>query len=199
MWWVIACCSWSAICCLSLCGTKYNYYIYLNINTSWGNLANDKLMKFCLFPQKTGFDISCKLSPQFAWNIKACFLGKIKLFQNVICWNYLSACTALNTSVTKYNYHTTLQPNSSDNKLIFFLFFSENRLWYFMQIVSTICMKCQSLFSGKNKIIPKYHMLKLIISMHSIKYEFGQRCLRRSGRSISYGFKMVMIWIGSAI
>ena len=31
------------------------------------------------------------------------------------------------------------------------LFFLENRIWYFMQIVSTICLKCQNLFSGENK------------------------------------------------
>ena len=39
--------------------------------------------------------------------------------------------------------------NSADDKLkIFFLFFQENRLWYFMQIVSeeTICMKYQTYF-----------------------------------------------------
>ena len=49
---------------------------------------------------------------------------------------------------------TTLWANSSDSKLIiFFLFFSENRLWHFLQIVSpeTICMKCWGLFYGKNK------------------------------------------------
>ena len=34
---------------------------------------------FSYFYQKTGFDISCKLSP---WNIKSCFLGKIR--KNVI-------------------------------------------------------------------------------------------------------------------
>ena len=37
-------------------------------------------------------------------------------------------------------------------KYIFFLFFPENRIRHFMQIVSeTICMKSQILFSGKNK------------------------------------------------
>ena len=37
--------------------------------------------------------------------------------------------------------------------MMFFLFSPENRIWYFMQIVltETICMKCQNLFSGKNK------------------------------------------------
>ena len=35
---------------------------------------------FFLFSQKTGLDISCKLSQwrQCAWNVKSCFLGKIK-------------------------------------------------------------------------------------------------------------------------
>ena len=35
----------------------------------------------------------------------------------------------------------------------FLLFFPENKLWYFLQIVSveTICKKYQSLFSGKKK------------------------------------------------
>ena len=45
----------------------------------------------------------------------------------------------------------------ADDKLVIFffflLFFSGNRIWHFMQIVSTgsICMKYQVLFSGKNK------------------------------------------------
>ena len=32
------------------------------------------------FPQNTGYDISCKLSPlrEFAWNVKSCFLVKIR-------------------------------------------------------------------------------------------------------------------------
>ena len=46
---------------------------------------------------------------------------------------------------------TTLWANSADDKLmIFFLFFPENMIQHFMQIVP-ICMKCQSLFSGENK------------------------------------------------
>ena len=42
---------------------------------------------------------------------------------------------------------TTLWSNSADNKfVIFFLFFPENRILQFMQIVETICMKCQTCF-----------------------------------------------------
>ena len=43
---------------------------------------------------------------------------------------------------------TTLFTNSADNKLVmFFLFFTENRLSH----KETICMKHQCLFSGDNK------------------------------------------------
>ena len=49
------------------------------------------LILFC-FPQKIGFDISCKLSPQetICQNVKAYLLGRIK-HQNVICWNFYPA------------------------------------------------------------------------------------------------------------
>ena len=44
--------------------------------------------------------------------------------------------------------------NSADDKsMIFFLFFPENRICYFMQISlkETVCMKCLILFPGENK------------------------------------------------
>ena len=48
---------------------------------------------------------------------------------------------------------------------VFFLFFLENMIWYFMQIVSkeTICMKCQILFSRKKirKLPSVCRLLKL--------------------------------------
>ena len=40
---------------------------------------------------------------------------------------------------------------------IFLIFFSENRLWHFMQM-EIICMKCQSLFSERKK---KNNIIKL--------------------------------------
>ena len=50
---------------------------------------------------------------------------------------------------------SSLRAYSADYKLVrFFLFFPENRIWHFMQIVSIgdkSCLKCQILFSGKNK------------------------------------------------
>ena len=46
---------------------------------------------------------------------------------------------------------TMLREDSAEDKLMrFFLFFPDNRIWHFMQIVSC-CMKYQSYFLGKNK------------------------------------------------
>ena len=41
--------------------------------TLWADSADDKLMIFFYLALKIGFDISCKLSPQFAWNVKTYF------------------------------------------------------------------------------------------------------------------------------
>ena len=52
----------------------------------------------------------------------------------------------------------------------FLIFFLENRIWHFMQIVSleTICMKYQIIFSRKNKKnTSKCHLLKFLPSMQS--------------------------------
>ena len=43
-----------------------------------------------------------------------------------------------------------LWANSADDKLIFFLFFQENRFCISCKL-SLVCMKCQSFFSWKNK------------------------------------------------
>ena len=44
---------------------------------------------------KTGltFPANCLQWRQFAWNVKTCFLGKIrKIFWNVVCWNFYPEC-----------------------------------------------------------------------------------------------------------
>ena len=93
--------------CLPLVQQFYTYhqlvkfaFQFQTLSTNLANSADDKLVIFFLFFflenriwhfmqtvsiflffffQKTGFDVSCKLSPiwrQFAWNVKSCFLGK---------------------------------------------------------------------------------------------------------------------------
>ena len=42
---------------------SFNFSYYLTFTTLWAFSADDKMMLFFLFSQKTGFDISCKLSP----------------------------------------------------------------------------------------------------------------------------------------
>ena len=65
---------------------------------------------------------------------------------------------------------TILWANSADDKsMMFFLFFSENRVWHFIKLsqMETICMKCQNLFSGKNK--KKYFKMSSEIFTQSAK------------------------------
>ena len=50
---------------------------------------------FLIFPRKQGLTIHANCLPrtQFAWNVKSCFLGKIrKIFQNVVCWKFYPEC-----------------------------------------------------------------------------------------------------------
>ena len=79
-------------------------FLFLSFTTLWANSGDNKLMTFFLVFQKTGFEISCKLSP-----------------------------------------------------------------------LETICMKCQNLFSGKNKNnISVSHPLKILLDrVLSIKVGFA--------------------------
>ena len=59
---------------------------------------------------------------------------------------------------------------------ISFIFFPENKIWHFKQIVSleTICMKCQNLFSGKNKkYITNLFSAELAQKMVKVKYKLS--------------------------
>ena len=72
----------------------------LTFTTFWANSADNILMNFFLFFQKTGFDISCKLSPMETICMKCqilIFLGgffekKKKIFQNVAYYKVYPAC-----------------------------------------------------------------------------------------------------------
>ena len=72
-------------------------YIYMYISKPWARLADGILMTFLLFFQKMSTcRANCLLHLRFAWNIRACFLGKVwKLsFENVVCWKFLSIMLA---------------------------------------------------------------------------------------------------------
>ena len=50
---------------------------------------------FLIFPRKQDltFHANCLLRRQYAWNVKSCFLGKLrKYFQNVVCWKFYPEC-----------------------------------------------------------------------------------------------------------
>ena len=69
---------------------RFNLYHSLGI---FSRRQNDVI--FLIFPRKQDltFHANCLLRRQFAWNVKSCFLGKIrKIFQNVVCWKFYPEC-----------------------------------------------------------------------------------------------------------
>ena len=70
-----------------------------------------------------------------------------------------------------FTHNTMLWADSADDKLmIFFIFFLETRIWYFMQIVFLGDIVFQILFSRKNKKnISRCRLQKFLPSMQSIK------------------------------
>ena len=79
---------------------KYQYFLVekmcLNLYHSLGIFSRRQIDDiFLIFPRKQDltFHANCLLRRQFAWNVKSCFLGKIrKIFQNVVCWNFYLEC-----------------------------------------------------------------------------------------------------------
>ena len=51
---------------------------------------------FLIFPRKQDLTLHANcllLRRQLAWNVKSCFLGKVrKIFQNVFCWKFYPEC-----------------------------------------------------------------------------------------------------------
>ena len=91
------------------------FFLIVNVSTfhlaSWLKVSADILKYFfSYFSYKIGFDISYKLFPycllrrQFAWNVKAYFLGKIKT--DII--NLSTAEIAQRVTKVKYNVFTHL-------------------------------------------------------------------------------------------
>ena len=89
-------------------------------------------------------------------------------------------CT-INIQTPYFNLLKHLRTHSADDKLLMFCyFFPENGFWHFMQTVScveTVCMKCQSPFSGKNKKNISKYLLKFLPSMQSINFSLNKSIL----------------------
>ena len=87
-------CIW--VVCTFFEGTFSFDLAYFNLYHSLGIFSrrqNDDI--FLIFPRKQDltFHANCLLRRQFAWNVKSCFLGKIrKIFQNVVCWKFYPEC-----------------------------------------------------------------------------------------------------------
>ena len=134
-----------------------------------------------------------------------------------ICLNFRRRINLLLDNPMLYLTLSMLGADSADNELVihvFFLFFLENRIWHFMQIVSlgdnlhevldlffpkeTICMKCLILFSRKNKkkifqnvlcwnFYPACKMLKCVWLVVCHKYlDTLTRCHTKSSSQFSF-------------
>ena len=71
-----------------------------NLYTTLTNSANDKLTFYYFVYQKQSliFHANWLLWRRFAWNVKTCFLGKVrKKCQYVFCWNFLPSILSVNT------------------------------------------------------------------------------------------------------
>ena len=75
---------------------------------------------FLIFPQKTGFDISCKFSPcrLFAWNVKTCLLGKIRKIFQCLLLKILTRVLSVN-----FIYSMLLKISEDDKHVMFVLFY----------------------------------------------------------------------------
>ena len=128
-----------------------------NFTTFWENSVDDNSMiLFLFFPikQDLTFHANCLHWRQFAWNANSCFLEKKK--------NISKCC---------------------DKFMIFFLFFPLNRIWHFMQIVSTGDLHEMSnpVSWEKNKknkkTISKCRLLKLLSRLLNVKLVLLKRII----------------------
>ena len=116
---------------------------------------------------------------------------------------YLRSSHTANIKVSwDHQFIATLWTYSADDKLIFFIFFPQKILWHFLQIVSLICMKCQSLFSGKIRKYFKMSSAGFLPSMQSIKQNLPALSFRglgvfddSSGTTFSSSPWKHMLWV----
>ena len=101
------------------------------------------------------------------WNTSRTFvLEHSKQFRNCVLnvQEQFKNCSLINNKIKQGI--TMLWANSADKKLImFFLFFPEIGF----EIHATICIKCQSPFSGKNKKNISIYLLKILPRVLSVK------------------------------
>ena len=97
---------------------------FLTVTTPWANSADDKFMIFFfLFLQENRLKDFMQIVSsgdkrrQFAWNVKACFLAKIrKIFQNFVCWKFYLACWELKIFLRKFYISYCLDVNCRKQK-----------------------------------------------------------------------------------
>ena len=129
-----------------LCGERFSKRNTLKSSNPWANSAGSKLMIFFyFFPRKLdlAFHANCLQWRQFAWNVKSCFLGKIrKICQNVMKTWFYPECYAFITKPYLYNFDP-LKPHFYIVKLgftgvyiIFLISAQKHRMWVFVRTAS---------------------------------------------------------------
>ena len=131
-----------------------------------------------IFFFKKGFENSCKLSllETFSMKFQSLFYGKNKYTISLFLLNYFQLTIWFSICnfyfIIKANFYwsskltfTTLSANSADNKLVTYISRKQEfDILCKLSALEKICMKCQSLFSGKNwNIISIWRLLKNFI------------------------------------
>ena len=147
-------------CLKSSCQNHENFkaetwYIALGTQGLPSLFNDDPRMTFALLMAQPNLCLSCRYTMSVLLRWANCGLWVFSLF-DIGPFD----CSTL----------STLLANSAEDRLmIFFLFFLENRIWHFIFKLSpleTFHMKCQNLFSVKNKKnISKCCLLKFLLSI----------------------------------
>ena len=108
--------------------------------------------------QDSTFHVNCLHWRQFAWNFKACYLGKIrKIFQDVVQRKFYPACGALQILMVIFFLHYDFMTctvnyergkNSRNYILLKWLVCFKNNIWL---SVGTSWNKCLKSFTSKNR------------------------------------------------
>ena len=127
-------------------------------------------IKMVYYPDEIGWKLEWKTRPPLWHLLTNVGVTKYGIWKSLPLL-FVLECIPFFATLIKLTF-TTLWLNSADAKLVvFFLFFSENRLWHFMQTDSAWNVKVN--FLGKiRKNISKCHPLKLLPSMLSSQVQW---------------------------
>ena len=105
------------------------YFLVYYCLTCWVKISADSILKYFYFFTEIGFDISCKLFHLREICMSAIFWEKKE--KNIINLSFAEFALRLQSNIFFKLTLTTLWASSADDTVTV-LFFSENKLWYFI-------------------------------------------------------------------